>query len=113
MDTKKKDDPGDKSWNNEQKKTEVNEGFSGENLPENYNPSRDLSETETTADGSEKEVDRARNASANPGDGKGSDLSSTHQDTQQLKSRQDHNYDHPQRYPKDSPENKNHRSENP
>ena len=37
------DDPkdlGSKKWNNEEKESKKNEGFSGENLPKNYNPSK-------------------------------------------------------------------------
>ena len=43
------DDPkdlGDKKINNQQKDASVNEGFSGENLPKNYDPSKDKLDTE-------------------------------------------------------------------
>lgn len=43
------DDPkdlGDKKINNQQKQSNVNEGFSGENLPKNYDPSKDKLKTE-------------------------------------------------------------------
>lgn len=62
MDTTHNKDLGDKTWNNEQKKGDLNEGFSGENVPEDYNPAKHVKETETDSDGNEKTVDRARNA---------------------------------------------------
>ncbi|KOS06247.1 hypothetical protein AM493_09545 [Flavobacterium akiainvivens] len=43
------DDPkdlGSKKINNQQKQSDVNEGFSGENLPKNYDPSADKLKTE-------------------------------------------------------------------
>lgn len=43
------DDPkdlGDKKMNNQEKEAPVNEGFSGENLPKNYDPSKDKLDTE-------------------------------------------------------------------
>lgn len=43
------DDPkdlGDKKMNNQEKQASVNEGFSGENLPKNYDPSKDKLDTE-------------------------------------------------------------------
>ena len=50
---------GDKKWNNEQ---ELNEGFSSQNLPENYNEENQLMhpEIETDQFGNESEVKRAR-----------------------------------------------------
>jgi hypothetical protein len=50
---------GDKKWNNEQ---EVNEGFSAQNLPNDYNNENPLmtSELETDQFGNESEVKRAR-----------------------------------------------------
>lgn len=52
-----KENPGDKTWNNE-----LNEGFSGRNLPEDYNNdnTRMATEIETDETGREKEVKRAR-----------------------------------------------------
>jgi hypothetical protein len=55
-------DLGDKTWNNQQQKGDLNEGFSGENIPDNYNPAENVKETETDADGNNKKVYRARNA---------------------------------------------------
>ncbi|AWI25807.1 hypothetical protein [Flavobacterium pallidum] len=56
-------DLGNKKINNEQ---EVNEGFSAENLPEDYNPaaSKLQQETETDDNGRQHTVNRARNADA-------------------------------------------------
>lgn len=62
MDTK---DLGDKRINNEQ---QVNEGFSGQNLPEDYNPAaKKLSqEQETDKQDNMKTVDRARHTEEPP-----------------------------------------------
>ena len=59
------DDPkdlGSKKWNNEEKESKKNEGFSGENLPKNYNPSKDkmTSEVEKDEEGTIDTVKRAR-----------------------------------------------------
>ncbi len=59
------DDPkdlGDKKINNQQKQSSVNEGFSGENLPKNYDPSADKlkTEVEKRADGKAVTEQRAR-----------------------------------------------------
>ncbi|WP_298156961.1 hypothetical protein [Flavobacterium sp.] len=53
-------DLGNKKINNEQ---EVNEGFSGENIPKDYNPSKSKlqPETETDDKGNAHHVQRARN----------------------------------------------------
>lgn len=49
---------GDKKFNNEQG---VNEGFSGENISENYNPAKLKTEYETDVNGNQVKVERARN----------------------------------------------------
>lgn len=59
------DDPkdlGSKKMNNQEKESDKNEGFSGENLPKNYDPSKGKlkSETEKDTDGSTETVQRAR-----------------------------------------------------
>ncbi len=59
------DDPkdlGSKKMNNQEKESNKNEGFSGENLPKNYDPSKGKlkSETEKDTDGSTETVQRAR-----------------------------------------------------
>jgi len=61
MDTK---DLGSKKINNEQ---QVNEGFSGENLDENYNPADQKlnPEQETDENGNTKNVKRARDTAQN------------------------------------------------
>jgi len=53
-------DLGNKKINNEQ---DVNEGFSGEHIPSDYNPAKGKlqAETETDDEGNTKKVDRARN----------------------------------------------------
>ena len=59
------DDPkdlGSKKMNNQEKESELNEGFSGENLPKNYDPSKDKlkAELDKDTDGSTETVKRAR-----------------------------------------------------
>ena len=59
------DDPkdlGDKKINNQEIESEKNEGFSGENLPKNYDPSADKlkTELEKKKDGSVETEQRAR-----------------------------------------------------
>jgi hypothetical protein len=59
------DDPkdlGDKKINNQEIESEKNEGFSGENLPKNYDPSADKlkTELEKKKDGSIETEQRAR-----------------------------------------------------
>lgn len=57
-------DLGDKKMNNEQK---LNEGFSGENLPNYYDPAAQKlqQELETDKEGNTISVDRARNTESN------------------------------------------------
>lgn len=59
---KDKNKPEDKVWNNQKKKSDLNEGFSGENIPDDYNPAEHVRETETDASGNTRNVDRARDA---------------------------------------------------
>ncbi|MCW4467511.1 hypothetical protein OGH69_00895 [Flavobacterium sp. MFBS3-15] len=59
------DDPkdlGSKKMNNQEKKSDRNEGFSGDNLPNNYDPSADKlkMELEKNKEGSTETVQRAR-----------------------------------------------------
>jgi hypothetical protein len=59
------DDPkdlGSKKMNNQEKESEKNEGFSGENLPKNYDPSTGKlkPELDKDTDGSTETVQRAR-----------------------------------------------------
>ena len=95
--------PGDKQWNNQQ---ELNEGFSGENIPDNYNPSNEdianrlKSETETDVNGNPDTVKRARDHSQT-----GDDDNSAIENPQSLQNR-DRNYDsNPDRYPQSHPDN--------
>lgn len=57
-----KNKPEDTVWNNQKQKSDLNEGFSGENIPDDYNPSEHVKETETDASGNTRIVDRARDA---------------------------------------------------
>ncbi|MDQ7961372.1 hypothetical protein [Flavobacterium lindanitolerans] len=99
-------DIGNKKWNGEQEKQkgEINEGFSGKNLPENYNPSKGKlkTEIEKDADGNTDIVQRAR---------PGKDLK-TDKDLKNKKNpeNRDKNSDiDPKRYPSSHPENKRNR----
>ncbi|MFP9098649.1 hypothetical protein ACLI09_06300 [Flavobacterium sp. RHBU_24] len=75
------DDPkdlGDKKIGNAEKQSDVNEGFSGENLPKNYNPSKDKldMELEKTKNGTTVTQQRARDVDekqAPPVDSRGDD----------------------------------------
>jgi len=118
METNDKD-PGDKKWNNEQK---LNEGFSGENIPDNYNPSsediaqRMKSEIETDQFGNETEVKRARfphegdeqfifdKPDNTRAEGEPSEDNTVIENKKSLENR-DHNYDSPKRYPESHPDN--------
>lgn len=93
---------GDKTWNNQQQKGKVNEGFSGENLPEDYNPSKLNKESETDSEGETKAVNRARKSEEQP------NTESDEKKLQKQKSegKEDFNYDDPSRYPSGHPDNK-------
>ena len=107
-------DLGNKKWNGEQDKakSEPNEGFSGKNIPEDYNPKEKLkSETEKDKEGKTTEVKRARDVENYESESKtsGEDLKS-----KKSPENRDKNSDiDPNRYPTDHPENKNHRGNNP
>lgn len=88
-------DLSDKTWNNQQDK---NEGFSGDNLPKDYNPSKEKrlqTERETDEDGNDKTVERARDTATGQGDN-----SAIRDNTEN----RDGNYDHSQRYKPSNPE---------
>ena len=92
-------DLSNKTWNNQEK----NEGFSGENLPDDYNPAKDTQlqpELETDEDGSKRIVERARDTATGPADNRIIESKAQNRDR---------NYDHPDRYPKNHPENKHDR----
>ncbi len=106
---------GDNKWNGHQEKHAdgLNEGFSGENLPPDFNPgqqdARPLDrESEIDEDGNRKTVERARHPDQPEGDTHGgaafsSNRAIEHPDS--LRNR-DFNYDRDaQRYPPEHPEN--------
>lgn len=105
-------DLGSKKINNEQS---VNEGFSGENLSQSYNPSTMKTEAEVDAAGNRKEVDRARHVddsqnNATPSDRNWNESESlsrgiSTEDVTAAVENKDHNYDSPQRYPDSHPDN--------
>ena len=101
-------DLGSKKINNEQ---DVNEGFSGENLPENYNPSdaKLQQELEKKQDGSETIVNRARNVGAGnqqPDKEGNLDRDAHSEAIENTAENRDWNYDlNPERYPKGHPDN--------
>ncbi len=87
-------DLSNNTWNNQEK----NEGFSGKNLPDDYNPARDAKlqpELETDEDGDQRVVSRARDTATGPAD------NSVIENQAQNR---DRNYDHPDRYAKSDPE---------
>lgn len=121
------DDPkdlGSKKINNEEKQSPKNEGFSGENLPKNYDPSQDRlkpelekneeGETETTArarDVDEKkavpvtESDRAENGNGRTVD-KNRGTANEAEDMETAENRDFNSDIDEERYPADHPDNK-------
>ncbi|MBF00507.1 hypothetical protein [Flavobacterium coralii] len=121
------DDPkdlGSKKINNEEKQSPKNEGFSGENLPKNYDPSQDKmkqelekneeGETETTArarDVDEKravpvtESDRAENGNGKIVD-KNRGTANEAEDMETAENRDFNSDIDEERYPADHPDNK-------
>ena len=105
-------DLGSKKINNEQS---VNEGFSSENLSQNYNPSTMKTEVEIDAAGNRKDVDRARNVDGTENNDANSERNwneseslSRSMSTEEIKTaveNKDHNYDTPLRYPDSHPDN--------
>jgi hypothetical protein len=99
------EDLGNKKWNNEQ---QLNEGFSGENLTGNYNPSdEDISkrlrtETETDENGHHEQVKRARH----PEDDHYNSADNSEIENRRSLQNRDRNYDtNPERYPPSHPDN--------
>ncbi len=97
-------------WNREQKPEQhrdLNEGFSAENLPENYDPSKLKSETETDEEGNIKIVERARftdlSDETTP-DEAGKHATGNRRIEKEAENR-DRNYDDPKRYPPSHPDN--------
>lgn len=101
------DNTTDKKSNNEQK---VNEGFSGENIPQSYNPSGEPLQAESEKDrhGNHDRVMRARNQNEDP---QPSGPPADAQPPQHAKQREDFNRDAAGRYPPSHPENHVDRSE--
>lgn len=101
----------DTKWNRAQpveKNQEFNEGFSNENLPDDYDPSQMKSETETDAEGNIKHVERAR-FTDNTGEQTPDDTGNTQTGNEQIEKQaqnRDRNYDsNPERYPPSHPDN--------
>ncbi|NBL66027.1 hypothetical protein GV828_12535 [Flavobacterium sp. NST-5] len=104
--------PGDKTWNNEQKNTNVNEGFSGKNIPEDYDPSDGQLKPEIEVDdeGNKKEVKRARDLEDYSTEAQSSGEAIKSQKNQENR---DKNSDlEPNRYPTSHPENHTDRGNN-
>jgi len=115
-------DLGDKKWNNLQDKThlneELNEGFSSDNIPDNYNPAdeniedRLKDERETDEHGNKIDLSRSRypdNVAENK------EVDSHKADNRIIENKEslqnrDRNYDlDPNRYPSSHPENQENR----
>ncbi len=121
-----KDNLGDKKWNNQMNDRldhkEFNEGFSSENLPPDYDPTKDAKEnfrheTDVDEEGNPDHVKRARFVDGDAMD-KASDVAidvdnKNIENPQSLQNR-DRNYDtDPNRYPPSHPDNQIHRGNNP
>lgn len=103
MDTTHNKDLGGKTWNNQQQKGDLNEGFSGENIPDDYNPAKHVREVETDTEGNSRQVERARDANITSDNESGwnenESLSRASEIyDEKLQGKEDHNYDDPRRY---------------
>ncbi|RZJ67815.1 MAG: hypothetical protein EOO50_04360 [Flavobacterium sp.] len=103
MDTTHNKDLGSKTWNNDQQKGDLNEGFSGENIPDDYNPAKHVKERETDAQGNSRFVDRARDAHMTSDGERGWSESESLSRANEIydekaDGKEDHNYDDAQRY---------------
>ena len=107
-------DPGNTKWNNHQEKHAggLNEGFSSENLPPDFDPgsqdARPEHETEIDADGERQRVQRARFPEKNDLQQQDGGAFESNRAIEHPKSTQnrDYNYDRDaQRYPPGHPEN--------
>jgi len=117
METNDNKDLGDRKWNNGQQKNadkEINEGFSGQNIPNDYNPSdekvqnRLRDEQETDEDGNDKNVKRARHTDDDESHVASGE--SRNEDNSEIRNpkaaeNRDRNYDSPDRYPNSHPDN--------
>lgn len=99
-------DIGNKKWNGEQekKKGEINEGFSGKNLPDDYNPSKGKlkTEIEKDAEGNSDVVKRAR-------PDKDIKTDKSIKNTKNPENRDKNSDTDPNRYPSSHPDNKRNR----
>ena len=98
-------DLGNKKINNEQ---DINEGFSGENLPDDYNPSKGKLKPEIEKDrqGETNQVDRARNDSSRGDENESQSQESNAEKIEKNAENRDHNYDlSVNRHPDSNPEN--------
>lgn len=108
-----KNDLDKTKWNREQhfeQHREFNEGFSNENLPEDYDPSQMKSETETDEEGNIKAVDRARYTDLEneqtPSDTGKTQIGNQEIENPESLQNRDRNYDtNPNRYPPSHPDN--------
>lgn len=108
MSSKKEKDLGDKKFNGQQTETNknMNEGFSGQNLPHDYDPSKGKlkSEIEKDDSGNQEIVKRARDV-----DNSNSKATTSGEEIKSQKNpeNRDKNSDsNPNRYPVDHPDNK-------
>ena len=102
-------DLGSKKMNNEQ---QVNEGFSGENMPDDKYPTTPKLDTEIEKDrdGNAQKVERARNVNKNIEDSKASDndpgnSKSIHQNEKTVENKDRNSDVASNRYPNSDPEN--------
>ncbi|MBF6607901.1 MAG: hypothetical protein ITG00_04090 [Flavobacterium sp.] len=112
-------DLGDKKWNGEQNPNiehERNEGFSSENIPEDYNPAPLKTESDIDSKGNPEIVQRARHEAVNPNHKKNPvqepDYKTGNEiiEDPELMENKDRNYDvADNRYPSSHPDNKKHR----
>ena len=118
MATSENNDLSDKKWNSEQNpntENEKNEGFSGENIPADYNPAPLKTEKDVDSKGKVHNVDRARHEDASTNHKQNKTDSSTEKGNEviedpKLVQHRDRNYDHASnRYPASHPENKENR----
>ncbi len=122
MDTNENQDLGEQNWTNLKKNNsdqEVNEGFSGRNISDDYNPSEEKiekrlrTETEKDENGDKQDTERARFTDENTADVVANHNEST--DNSEIKNKKsvenrDHNSDiTSHRYPKSHPDNQENR----
>jgi len=122
MDTNENKDLGDKKWNNLQKENpdkEFNEGFSGRNISDDYNPSEEKiqnrlrSETEQDENGDKQHTKRARftdESASRVASGESATTDNSVIENKKSVENRDHNSDiTPNRYPESHPDNQENR----